>query len=152
VEAVDQRSYRRTISVNGCHGYFEVSPDEGPDQANNSVAVRVQIADPRSLYLIIERIRSLFDLNADWAAIAQILGMDQGLGSLIRSEPGLRVPGCWSAFELAVRAIIGQKMSLKAATALARRIVRSCGQLIQDAGDLTHLFPTPEILADAKLA
>ena len=148
VEAVDQRGYRRTILLNGCHGYFEVSPDEGRD----AVAVRVRIADPRSLYRIIERIRGMFDLNADWAAIAQSLGTDPALTSRIRAEPGLRVPGCWNGFELTIRAILGQKMTLKGATALVGRIAKSYGQRISDADDLTHLFPTPEILADAKLA
>lgn len=148
VEVVDLRGYRRTISLNDCHGYFEVSPDEGRD----GVAVRVQIADPRSLYLIIERIRSMFDLNADWAAITQSLGTDAALTSRIRAEPGLRVPGCWNGFELTIQAILGQKMTLKGATALAGRIAKSYGQRISDADDLTHLFPTPEILADAKLA
>jgi AraC family transcriptional regulator of adaptative response / DNA-3-methyladenine glycosylase II len=148
VEVVDLRGYRRTISLNGFHGYFEVSPDEGRD----AVAVRVQIADPRSLYLIIERIRSMFDLNADWAAIAQSLGTDPALTSRIRAEPGLRVPGCWNGFELTIRAILGEKMTLKGATEVVGRIAKSYGQRISDADDLTHLFPTPEILADAKLA
>ena len=156
VEVVDLRGYRRTISLNGCHGYFEVSlPDLSPSSPNaghNAVAVRVQIADPRSLYLIIERIRGMFDLNADWAAIAQSLGTDPALTSRIRAEPGLRVPGCWNGFELTIRAILGQKMTLKGATALVGRIAESYGQPISDADDLTHLFPTPEVLADAKLA
>jgi AraC family transcriptional regulator of adaptative response / DNA-3-methyladenine glycosylase II len=147
VEVVDQTGYRRTISVNSCHGYFEVSPDS----ANDAVDVRVNIADPRSLYLIVERIRGMFDLNADWATIAQSLGTDSVLGSLIRAEPGMRVPGCWNGFELAVRAILGQKMSLKSATALAGQIVKSYGQRISEVEGLTHLFPSPEIFADAKL-
>jgi AraC family transcriptional regulator of adaptative response / DNA-3-methyladenine glycosylase II len=151
VEIVDQRGYRRTISLNGCQGYFEVSPDEGPDEMNAAVAVRVQIADPRWLYLIIERIRSMFDLNADWAVIAQSLGTDPALASLIRAEPGLRVPGCWNGFELTVRTILGQKMSLKSATAIVGRIAKSYGHRISDADDLTHLFPEPEVLAHAKL-
>jgi AraC family transcriptional regulator of adaptative response / DNA-3-methyladenine glycosylase II len=148
VEVADTRSYRRTISLNGCLGVFEVSPDEGYD----AVAVRVQIADPRLLYLIIDRIRSMFDLNADWAAIAQSLGTDAALTSLLQAEPGLRVPGSWNGFELAIRAILGRRMTLKGATALAGRIVESYGQRISDADNLTHLFPTPEALADAKLA
>jgi AraC family transcriptional regulator, regulatory protein of adaptative response / DNA-3-methyladenine glycosylase II len=148
VETVDSKAYRRTISLNGCHGYFEVSPDEERD----AVAVRVRIADPRSLYLIIERIRRMFDLNADWAVIRQSLGTDPALASLIRAEPGQRVPGCWSGFELTILAILGQQSSLKVATKLAGRIAERYGQRISDADDLTHLFPTPETLAHAKLA
>jgi AraC family transcriptional regulator of adaptative response / DNA-3-methyladenine glycosylase II len=148
VEAVNLRSYRRSISVNGCHGYFEASLDEGHD----ALAVRVQIADPRSLYLIVERIRRMFDLNADWATIAQSLASDHKLASRISAEPGLRVPGCWNGFELTVRAILGRQISVKGATALAGRIVKSLGRRISIADNLTHLFPTPEVLADAKLA
>ena len=66
VEVVDLNSYRRSISLNACHGYFEVSLDD----EHHSLSVRVQIGDPHSLYVIIERIRAMFDLNADWAAIA----------------------------------------------------------------------------------
>jgi AraC family transcriptional regulator of adaptative response / DNA-3-methyladenine glycosylase II len=147
VEAVDQQSYRRTISVNGCHGYWEVSLDEG----HNAIAARVQIADPHSLYTIIERIRSMFDLNADWAAIAQSLKTDSDLRIRIGAEPGLRVPGCWNGFELATRAILGQQVTVQGATALAGRLAKSFGQRFSGAHTLTHLFPTPEILADAKL-
>jgi 3-methyladenine DNA glycosylase/8-oxoguanine DNA glycosylase len=148
VEVVDSRGYRRTIALEGCHGHFEVLPDEG----NSGVAVRVQIADPRFLYRIIDRIRSTFDLNADWAAIAESLGTDPALASLIQAAPGLRVPGCWNGFELTMRAILGQGMTLKDATGLAALIVKSYGQRISNADVLTHLFPTPEILADANLA
>jgi AraC family transcriptional regulator of adaptative response / DNA-3-methyladenine glycosylase II len=147
VEAVDLRGYRRSISLNGCHGYFEVSLDE----ARDALAVRVQIADPRTLYLIVERIRGMFDLNADWAAIAQCLGTDPELTSRIAAEPGLRVPGCWSGFELTARMILGQQISVKGVNALAGKLAKSFGQRISGADNLTHLFPTPEILADARL-
>jgi len=148
IEAVDLGRYRRSISVNGCLGYFEACRNEGDD----ALAVRVQIADSRSLYLIIERIRSMFDLNADWAAVAQGLGTDPALGERITAVPGLRVPGCWNAFELTVRAILGQQISVKGATTLAGRIAKSFGQPFSGPVGLTHIFPTPEILADAKLS
>ena len=147
VEAVDLKCYRRSISLNGCPGYFEVALEEGHD----ALAVRVQIADPHSLYLIIERIRSMFDLNADWAAIAQGLGMDPELDARISAEPGLRVPGCWNGFELAIRAILGQQISVKGATTLAGRIAKSFGQPFSGPAELTRIFPTPEVLADARL-
>ena len=147
VEAVDLASYRRSISLNGCHGYFEVSLDEPHD----ALAVRVQIGDPHSLYLIIERIRAMFDLNADWADIAQSLETDPELAARIRAEPGLRVPGCWDGFELTTRAILGQQITVKGATALAGRIAKAFGQPFCAANGITHLFPTPQVLADAKL-
>jgi AraC family transcriptional regulator of adaptative response / DNA-3-methyladenine glycosylase II len=149
VEAVDFDSYRRSISLNGCHGYFQVSLDQGHD----GLAVRVQIADPCSLYSIIERIRSMFDLNADWAAIAQSLGTDSELTGRIKAEPGLRVPGCWNGFELTTQAILGQQISVQSATALSGRIASAFGEPFSAATkDLTRLFPAPEVMADAKLA
>jgi AraC family transcriptional regulator of adaptative response / DNA-3-methyladenine glycosylase II len=148
VEAVDPRSYRRSICLNGCQGYFEVSLDE----AHNALSVRVQIASPQALYLIVERIRRIFDLNADWSAIAQTLRADSELRTRIGAEPGLRVPGCWDGFELTTRAILGRETTSSAATVLAGRIAKSFGQPIFNAGALTHLFPTPEVLVDAKLA
>lgn len=147
VEAIDSQGYRRSISVNGCDGYFEVSLSKAQDE----LAVRVQIADPHSLYRIIERIRKMFDLNADWASIAQVLEADPELAGRIREQPGLRVPGCWDGFELATRAILGQQITVKGATTLAGRIARTLGKSIANAKDLTHLFPTPETLADARL-
>jgi AraC family transcriptional regulator of adaptative response / DNA-3-methyladenine glycosylase II len=148
VEAVDLQSYRRSISVNGCHGYFEVSLAA----EQHALRVRSEIADPLALYPIIERIRAMFDLDADWAAIAQGLGVDPELRPRIRTAPGLRVPGCWNGFELATRAILGQQVTVKGATTLAGRITKSFGQQFSGAPGLTHLFPSPEILADATLA
>ena len=148
VESVDHQTYRRSISVNGAHGHFDVSLAE----AQHSLAVRVQIPNPLGLYGIIERIRNIFDLNADWAAIAQRLKIDSALKARISAQPGLRVPGCWDGFELATRAVLGQQISVKAATTLAGRLANSFGQRISAATNITHLFPTPEILADARLA
>ena len=148
VEVVETGTYRRSISLNGSHGYLEVSLDE----KNVALAARVQFGNPRSLFFIVERIRSMFDLNADWAAITRGLRADPELAKRLAIHPGLRVPGCWNGFELAVRAILGQQITVKGATALAGRIVQTFGQRFSAAGNLTHLFPTPEVLADANLA
>jgi 3-methyladenine DNA glycosylase/8-oxoguanine DNA glycosylase len=94
----------------------------------------------------------MFDLNADWAAIVQNLRTDPVLVTQVDSGPGLRVPGCWNGFELATRAILGQQITVKGATTLAGRMVSSFGKPFSSANGLTHLFPTPEILADASLA
>jgi AraC family transcriptional regulator of adaptative response / DNA-3-methyladenine glycosylase II len=146
VEAVEGESYRRSISLNGNHGYFEVSLDE----ANNALAARVEFGDPRSLFFITERIRAMFDLNADWASIGQNLRTDPVLAA--RVEAGLRVPGCWSGFELAVRAILGQQVTVKGASTLAGRLVKAFGEAFTAAGGITHIFPRPEALADADFA
>jgi AraC family transcriptional regulator of adaptative response / DNA-3-methyladenine glycosylase II len=148
VEAVELGSYRRSISLNGSHGYFEVALDP----PNVALAVRVQFGNPRSLFFIVERIRAMFDLNADWAAIMRALRTDPVLAPRAAAHPGLRVPGCWNGFELAVRAILGQQITVKGATALAGRVVRAFGQPFSVASNLTHLFPPPEVLADANLA
>jgi AraC family transcriptional regulator of adaptative response / DNA-3-methyladenine glycosylase II len=148
VETVEGGCYRRSISLNGNHGYFEVSLDA----ANHALVARVQFGDPRSLFFITERIRAMFDLNADWAAIAKSLKTDPALAAHIKADPGLRVPGCWNGFELAVRAILGQQISVKGASTLAGRLVKTFGEPFFAAGGVTHLFPTPRALADANFA
>jgi AraC family transcriptional regulator of adaptative response / DNA-3-methyladenine glycosylase II len=147
VELVEGDSYRRTISWNGRHGFFEVSPDLGRD----ALVARIEFSDPHSLFFIIERIRAMFDLNADWASIVQNLKTDVVFASAVEADPGLRVPGCWNGFELATRAILGQQITVKGATALAGRMVVSFGKPFSAAPGLTHLFPQPDVLADAKL-
>jgi AraC family transcriptional regulator of adaptative response / DNA-3-methyladenine glycosylase II len=113
--------------------------------------VRVQFGDPRSLFSIVERIRAMFDLNADWSAIVSSLKTDPALAPRLKAAPGLRVPGCWNGFELAVRAILGQQITVKGATVLAGRIATAFGQSFSAANGITHLFPAPEALADAGL-
>jgi AraC family transcriptional regulator of adaptative response / DNA-3-methyladenine glycosylase II len=147
VELVEAGTYRRSISINGNHGYFEVSFDE----LKNTLIARIQFGDPRSLFLIVERIRSMFDLNADWVAIGRALRRDSRLRKFVDAAPGLRVPGCWSGFELAIRAILGQQITVKGATVLASKIVKAFGAPFPVASGLTHLFPTPEILVEANL-
>jgi AraC family transcriptional regulator, regulatory protein of adaptative response / DNA-3-methyladenine glycosylase II len=147
VEVVVNGIYRRSISSNANDGYFEVSLDEG----SNVLVVHLQFGDPRSLFFITERIRTMFDLNADWAAIVQSLRTDPVLKTQVDSGPGLRVPGCWNGFELATRAILGQQITVRGATLLAGRIVSRFGKPFCSADGLTHLFPAPEVLADAKL-
>ncbi|HKO05963.1 MAG TPA: AlkA N-terminal domain-containing protein [Candidatus Acidoferrales bacterium] len=148
VEAVERGCYRRTISLQGHEGYVEVRFDE----PRNAVTVRVRFGDTRSLFSIIERIRAMFDLNADWAAIAKTLGADAALAGRLKAEEGIRVPGCWNGFELAVRAILGQQESVAAATTLAERFVKQFGKPFACSPGLTHHFPAPEILDGADLA
>jgi AraC family transcriptional regulator, regulatory protein of adaptative response / DNA-3-methyladenine glycosylase II len=148
VEAVELGTYRRSISVDGACGFFEVSLDA----PSHSVALRVQFPDPKALFFIVERVRAMFDLNADWTAIVNTLKSDPNLSAPLESHAGLRVPGCWNGFELAVRAILGQQISVKGATTLAGRLVSSFGATFPGAGNLTHIFPAPEVLAEAKLA
>src|SRR5260370_20842107 len=103
VEVVEGGTYRRSISLNGHHGYFEVSLEE----SDNALAVRIQFGDPRSLYLIIERIRGIFDLTADWPSIAAKLRIDPELLSRVEADPRLQVPRCWTGIELVTLASPG---------------------------------------------
>jgi AraC family transcriptional regulator, regulatory protein of adaptative response / DNA-3-methyladenine glycosylase II len=148
VEVVESGAYRRSISCNGSRGYFEVSRDEEHD----ALLARVRFDNPRALFFIIERIRAMFDLNADWAAIVSGLRDDPALARRLDANPGLRVPGCWDGFELAVRAILGQQITVKGATALAGRIAREFGETYSATGGITHMFPLPQALANADLA
>ncbi len=147
VESVERGVYRRSISLNGERGYFEVSLDPN----GVAVAARVQFGNPCALFFIVERIRAMFDLNADWATIVSSLKTDPVLAPRVAAHPGRRVPGCWNWFELAVRAILGQQISVKAATTIAGRIADSFGEAIAIAPGLTRTFPTPGVLADAPL-
>jgi AraC family transcriptional regulator of adaptative response / DNA-3-methyladenine glycosylase II len=134
--------------VGGRAGYFGVSLDE----EHHSLRVQIQCGDPGSLFFIVERIRAMFDLNADWTDIARILKSDPALKNSVESRPGLRVPGSWNGFELATRAILGQQVSVRGATTLAGRLVKQFGLSFCGTESITHLFPAPEILADANLA
>jgi AraC family transcriptional regulator, regulatory protein of adaptative response / DNA-3-methyladenine glycosylase II len=147
VEAVDGGTYRRTISLMEGHGYIEVCQAEVQD----ALSVRVQIGDPRALFFVIEHVRAMFDLDADWTKIARILGSDPVLGSRIKSDPGLRVPGCWNGFEFAVHAMLSDHNGAAKVTALSERLVKTLGQPIPLSNGLTHLFPSPEVLAKADL-
>jgi AraC family transcriptional regulator, regulatory protein of adaptative response / DNA-3-methyladenine glycosylase II len=148
VEVVEDGCYRRSICLHHSHGYFEVSMETGGE----GLAVRVQFDDPRALFFIIERIRTMFDLNADWAAIANTLGADPLLSACIEKNPGLRVPGCWNGFELAIRAILGQQITVKGASSLAGRLAEKFGQKFSRNHGLSRFFPEPNVLADANLA
>lgn len=148
VEAVEAGRYRRTISVGGGHGYFEVSLD----QDRHVLVSRIEFGDPRWLFMIVERIRAMFDLNADWISISKTLRNDPILAERLQANPGLRVVGCWDGFELAIRAILGQQVSVKTATTLAGRLANRFGKPVRGPRGLTHLFPEPAALADAKLA
>jgi AraC family transcriptional regulator of adaptative response / DNA-3-methyladenine glycosylase II len=91
---------------------------------------------------VAERARRLLDLDADPVAIGEVLGADPVLARLVAANPGLRVPGAWDEFEIAVRAVVGQQVTLAAARTLLGRIVERCG----GAG-----FPTATALLDADL-
>jgi AraC family transcriptional regulator, regulatory protein of adaptative response / DNA-3-methyladenine glycosylase II len=148
VEIVEDGRYRRTVSLHGRDGYFEVSPAEGRD----ALLLRISFGDPQSLFFIVERVRAMFDLNADWSAIVKNLRGDPILHARVEADPGIRVPGCWDGFELAVRAILGQQITVKGATAIAGRMARHFGKAFCGPAGLTHIFPAPAVVANVPLA
>lgn len=147
VELVEQDRYSRSFSLSGNPGYFEVAFDEG----SNALALHVEIGEPRLLFVVVERVRTMFDLDADWEVIARTLRTDPTLARCAETHPGLRVPGCWYGFELATQAILAQRIASRTALVLAARLVQAFGRPFQVTSRLTHLFPTPEVLADADL-
>ena len=147
VEFAKAGVYGRSIFLNGRPGYFEVSLNK----SKQALAVRIQFDKPQWLFFIIERIRRMFDLNADPQSISVALHKDPLLRQSLKANPGIRVPGCWNSFELATRAILGQQITLKGATTLSGRLVTAFGHKFSVANNLTHLFPEPEVLAGAKL-
>jgi AraC family transcriptional regulator of adaptative response / DNA-3-methyladenine glycosylase II len=146
VESVLGGVYRRTIEIGGKRGYFEVTHAE-----NHSLGVTVQFDDPSALFFIVERIRAMFDLNADPGKIAQTLRRDSALAPLVRATPGIRLPGCWDPFELSIRAIVGQQISVRGASTITGRIAAKFGTLYAPSPGLTHIFPTPDVLSRADL-
>lgn len=148
VESVENGVYRRTFSLHGEAGWMEAALAPNAE----ALDVRIHYPQPRWLFLIIERVRVMFDLAADPDAFARQFRRDPLLGSKIASRPGVRVPGCWDGFELAVRAVLGQQVTVGGATTLAGRLVREFGTQIEDAPGLSQLFPTPEKLAIADLS
>jgi len=150
VEAVDDVSYRRTICFDGKPGVIAVSRDISSG-SRHSIVLDVRFPDPRALLLIVERVRRMFDLGADPMVIADHLAIDPLLRSRLAAHPGIRVPGAWDGFELAVRAVVGQQISVAAATTIAGRIATMFGAGMTPVDGLNRLFPTPSQLATANL-
>ena len=146
VERVEHGRYRRTVDLGTGPGWIEVRPIDGKD----ALALEAKVRLPLDLVSLFERTRRLFDLGADPARIADALGDDPLLKGIVRSRLGLRVPGAWCAFEFAVRAILGQQISVAAATTLAGRIADKYGTPVEAPG-LSRLFPPPGRLRSADL-
>jgi AraC family transcriptional regulator of adaptative response / DNA-3-methyladenine glycosylase II len=146
-EVVDGR-YRRTVALPRARGIIELELLADAD----AVLLRLQLDDLRDLGPLVQRCRGLLDLDADPAVIGAALGADPLLAPLVAARPGLRVPGAIDGFELAVRAILGQQVSVAGARTLAGRLVTALGEpLPEPRGALTHTFPTPERVVGADL-
>jgi AraC family transcriptional regulator of adaptative response / DNA-3-methyladenine glycosylase II len=148
VERVDVRGYARTVALSTGHAIVCVRPLELED----ALELRVRGAAPASLFQLSSAARRTFDLAADPAAIALAFKSDPLLSPLVHNRPGLRIPGAWDPFECAVRAVLGQQVSVAAGRTLAARLVARAGQeLATGTEGLTHLFPSPGALEAANL-
>lgn len=148
VEHVAGDSYARTVTVNDKSGWIEVQPVPKAD----ALELAVHGLGAESLFVVVSRVRQMFDLAADPADVRAVLKKDPLLAPLLRRRPGLRVPGAWNAFEIAVRAVLGQQVSVAAARTFATRIVERHGtRLATGTEGVTHLFPSPAVLAEADL-
>ena len=147
IEIVTADRYARSVQLDGVQGTVVVQPTDG-----NALRATVRFPKLSALPTIIARLRRVFDLAADPVAIAAHLAKDPVLAALVEARPGLRVPGAWDGFELAMRAVLGQQITVTAAVGLAGRLVATHGErLTEPDGDLTHVFPRPEALALADL-
>ena len=147
--------YARSIRLGDATGVIEVEPVPG----QNHLLAKLRLTGGAPIISVSERLRRLFDLSADPERITAALGGDAVLAPRLRAHPGLRVPGAWDSFELAVRAILGQQVSVRGATTLAGRIASTYGQKLSgdeltDDSSLrcdersapSHSFPVPEAL------
>ena len=148
VEAVAGNAYRRTVSLGGQAGVFELRPDT----RDGYLKLTLRGLSTTVLYEAVTRAREMFDLDAPVDEIDAVLRRDAMLAALLDRSPGVRVVGAWDGFELAVRAILGQQVSVAAATTLAGRIASRYGEACAGSGDdgLNVLFPGPERLARAR--
>jgi AraC family transcriptional regulator of adaptative response / DNA-3-methyladenine glycosylase II len=147
VEHVDDHTYRRTIALDGTTGVMTLRPDP----AGGALRLSLDVPSAASLIVVAKRARQLCDLVADPGSIEAHLRRSPLLRTAVRRRPGLRIPGAWDPFEIAVRAVLGQQVSVAAATTLVGRLVRACGAPFDAGQGLTHLFPTAAAIAQADL-
>ncbi|HXE67446.1 MAG TPA: AlkA N-terminal domain-containing protein, partial [Rhodanobacteraceae bacterium] len=150
VELVDEHSYARVFGPADAPGWLRVRAWPGGEHA-----LQLELHCPQSTQLlgVVTTLRRMFDLDANPQAIADTFRHDAILGPLLARRPGLRLPGGWDGFEIAVRAILGQQISVAAARTLATRIVQRWGEPLPTApiAGLERLFPMPAALAQADL-
>ncbi len=147
VESIDGHTYRRALAVDGQEAVIEVSQHK----QEGFLEVSMRGVPTTRVFELVQTARQVFDTDAPISEIADSLSGDERLAVLLQGQPGVRVPGSWNGFELAVRAILGQQISVRAATTIAGRIaIRYGTPLSQPGAGLSHLFPTPEQLRRAR--
>lgn len=149
IEVAHDEGYARTVSTpEGGWAIVQVRNVEG----EHALELRVNCASATSLLHLSSVARRVFDLESDPATIGLAFADDPVLAPLLNRRPGLRIPGVWDPFECAVRAVVGQQVSLPAGLTLVGRLVERAGQPIATpVAGLTHLFPTPAAVLGADL-
>ena len=140
VEFVEGGAYHRTIRINETTGAISVTHPA----TRNALRLKVALSDSRDLMSIVERVRRMFDLDANMAAIHEVLAADPMLERSVAKHPGVRLPGAWDPFEAAIRAVVGQQVSVKGARTTLGRIAAKTGPRYESADypELTRFFPT----------
>ena len=153
VELVDRNRYQRSFTVSTEKGLVSGTLSVSNLPERNSLLLQVAAA-PLKLSKVAARIRSMFDLSADPQIIADHLGCDTRLAPLLERTPGVRIPGYYDPFEAAVRAVLGQQITVGAAVGLLGELVRLCGTPLAEAesDSVRLLFPTPRQIYEADLA
>lgn len=146
IESVDDSSYTRSLRAGAHTGWFNVRA-----AARHGNALEVEISDSLlpALLSVRSAVRRMFDLDAEPAALVQHFAADEIMGPLVQRRPGLRLPGSTDGFELAVRGVLGQQISVAAARTLAGRLHGVYGDSLAGGGVVDRLPATPERLADA---
>lgn len=148
VEEIVEGRYRRTVTLPRSRGVIELIP--ALDAAR--VTLRARLDDVRDVGVLTARARQLFDLEADPAAIGKALSGDPALAPLVAARPGMRVPGAMDGFEMAVRAIVGQQVSVAGARATLGKLAARLGAPLPTSDSaLTHEFPSAETVAEGDL-
>lgn len=147
VESINQGAYLRTIELDGETGMIKVTHLDN----RNELLLHVRFPRPCLLLSIVERVRRMFDLECDPTAIRSHLQSDNLLRRMLRRHPGIRVPGAWDGFELAVRAVVGQQITVRAASTLLGRIAARYGRPYQGSDVTDRTFPNPARLLRAPL-
>ncbi len=144
VESWDGHTYRRSVDLPGGVGVI------GLVAQSDHVVARIELSTWSDLGTAVQRIRRLLDLDGDPVAVDAVLGLDPVLGALVRAVPGRRTPASVDPFETAIRAVIGQQVSVAGARTVAARLVAAAGRrLPEPSGAITHVFPSPGELKDA---
>ncbi len=150
LESFDGATYRRSLRLPHGHAVVSLAAGGPGPVGSGYVDADLVLSDQRDLTAAVARCRQLLDLDADPVAVLEALEGDGALGRLVTSRPGRRVPGTVDGFELAVRAVAGQQISVAGARLVVGRLVAALGDpLPAPVGGVTHLFPTPPALAAA---